>query len=122
MRAVADAAFSLDRPACGGDRASLHPILELSDANAQRFAAGCTGCGEAEPWCCASLPHALPSTASPVFLTQSLYDYSQLGDGGDGLGCTPQTTVAASSLPGPSGFYFSVCAPPPATLEGAPPV
>merc|ERR1712194_469809 len=35
---------------------------------------------------------------SPIFLTQSAYDYTQLGSGGLDLNCTPPGTLAASPL------------------------
>jgi hypothetical protein len=31
--------------------------------------------------------------------SQAAYDYSQLGEGGEGLGCTPPSTINTSSLP-----------------------
>ena len=93
VRAVADAAFFLDRPRCGGDRASLASIAELARMNTT------LGCDAwALGWKCASLPHALRTIAAPVFLTQSGFDYSQLGSDGEGLGCTPPGTAASSPL------------------------
>lgn len=88
VRALVDAGFFLDRPRNGGDRASLETIMALAAVNV-------SGCGGG--WECASLPHALPSIASPLFLTQSLYDYAQLGSDGEALGCTPPGTANTSS-------------------------
>ena len=90
VSALIDGGFFLDRPGCGGDRSSLSPIMTLARANV-------SGCGGG--WECASLPHALPRIANPLLLTQSLYDYSQLGASGEALGCTPPGTTASSSLP-----------------------
>ena len=90
VRGLIDGGFFLDRPRCGGDRGSLATIMALAGVNV-------SGCGGG--WKCASLPHALPRIASPLFLTQSLYDYSQLGASGEALGCTPPNTTASSSLP-----------------------
>ena len=90
VRAVVDGGFFLDRPACGGDQASLETINKLAGVNV-------SGCGGA--WQCTSLPHMLPRVSSPLLLTQSLYDYSQLGPSGADLGCTPPGTGATSSLP-----------------------
>ena len=85
-----DGGFFLDRPRCGGDRDSLASIMALAGVHV-------SGCGGG--WQCASLPHALPRIATPLFLTQSLYDYSQLGTFGEALDCTPPNTTASSSLP-----------------------
>ena len=90
VHALIDGGFFLDRPRCGGDRGSLAPIMALAGVHV-------SGCGG--EWRCASLPHALARIASPLFLTQSLYDYSQLGASGEDLGCTPPDTTASSSLP-----------------------
>lgn len=90
VRGLIDAAFFLDRPGCGGDRASLAPIMALAAINV-------SGCGS--EWQCASLPHVLPTIARPLFLSQSIYDYSQLGSSGEALGCTPPGTTTSSSLP-----------------------
>lgn len=109
VRAIVDGGFFLDRPWCGGDVDSLRPIIELSGMNSSlRLAGGCNTSGSTttttttaprDLWRCASLPHALPHIRSPLFLTQSAYDYTQLGEGGEGIGCTPPLTVNSSSLP-----------------------
>lgn len=90
VRALIDGGFFLDRPGCGGDRASLASITALARVNV-------SGCGDG--WECTSLPHMLPRISSPLLLTQSLYDYSQLGSSGEAIGCTPPGTGATSSLP-----------------------
>jgi hypothetical protein len=90
VRALVDGGFFLDRPHNGGDRASLEPIMALAAVNV-------SGCGGG--WECASLPHTLPRIARPLLLTQSLYDYAQLGSDGEDLGCTPPGTANTSSLP-----------------------
>eukprot|EP01063_Lacrimia_lanifica_P010089 TRINITY_DN16859_c0_g1_i1.p1 TRINITY_DN16859_c0_g1~~TRINITY_DN16859_c0_g1_i1.p1 ORF type:complete len:701 (+),score=180.47 TRINITY_DN16859_c0_g1_i1:69-2171(+) len=93
VRAVADAAFFLDRRRNGGDAGSLAAIVEL----AGMAPAGCRDA--AARWRCVSLPHALRAIARPVFLVQSLFDYSQLGASGEALGCTPPSTTSTSPLP-----------------------
>jgi poly(3-hydroxybutyrate) depolymerase len=90
VRAVADAAFFLDCPACGGDRASLAPIAELAHLNTSLRAA--TGCRLTELWKCASLPYALPSIRSPVFLTQVRAQSNGVG----AAGCCVALTHAAA--------------------------